>query len=507
MSQLSLLGKQRRSFLLHYVALLLLLMSSCSVQVVKAEMQATWTPNEQDQAQDGSGPLPLSMKQRQELLQLEQAILQAPDPEATLAQVAAANEMDPRELAGMLARNRRDLEQGGAGGMPSGGGNNIWQSLAATGAAVGQWAQRHPRTAVAVGTTVAMGAYTTWSLPRTGLVVSTRKSVWSKGATTVFAPPVAYLEQAMVRNAARPLSVTAAKEDWAKQITMESASVDKDDGQAIWLDKKTQLPKAIRQAVTATSVLTADDLRGAKFENTEADVVLEAAWEQAVDTVVGQRTLTEFCTAGDVRFFVDPENDDDDDEYSEEGILVVRGLGDWARHGLVPVRRVSPTAFDAAEDSTVALTLHTVQGAHWDGQIHVQLDLQPLDTEDDDEEEEEEAREDCLVVRVTLLIPKKGKAPPRKIAQRIVQAIHDSVVTSIRTRTRQTLARQSQSVRFQTAARNKASTRRGTRAAKERALEEMAADRRRRWQRDNPNSGSYRPSGDRMRSPNNAVYH
>jgi hypothetical protein len=34
----------------------------------------------------------------------------------------------------------------------------------------------------------------------------------------------------------------------------------------------------------------------------------------------------------------------------------------------------------------------------------------------------------------------------------------------------------------------------------------MAADRRRRWQRQNPNSGHYRPSGDRMRSPNNAVY-
>jgi hypothetical protein len=32
----------------------------------------------------------------------------------------------------------------------------------------------------------------------------------------------------------------------------------------------------------------------------------------------------------------------------------------------------------------------------------------------------------------------------------------------------------------------------------------MSVDRRRRWQRQNPDAGRYRPSGDRMRSPRTA---
>ena len=51
----------------------------------------------------------------------------------------------------------------------------------------------------------------------------------------------------------------------------------------------------------------------------------------------------------------------------------------------------------------------------------------------------------------------------------------------------------------------KASKKRNTRSSKERAIEEMAADRRRRWQRNNPNVGYYRPSNDRMKNPNNAI--
>ena len=55
-------------------------------------MEATWTPNEED-----GGPLPLSKKQRMELAQLDQAISNSPDPEATLRQVASSNGMDPQE--------------------------------------------------------------------------------------------------------------------------------------------------------------------------------------------------------------------------------------------------------------------------------------------------------------------------------------------------------------------------------------------------------------------------
>lgn len=73
-------------------------------------MEAKWTPNEQDA--DGGGPLPLSQAQRDQLTQLEQAIMSSQDPQSTLMQVAEANNMDPQELVNMLERNRRDMGGG-----------------------------------------------------------------------------------------------------------------------------------------------------------------------------------------------------------------------------------------------------------------------------------------------------------------------------------------------------------------------------------------------------------
>jgi hypothetical protein len=74
-------------------------------------MEATWTPNEQDD-NDG-GPLPLSQAHRDQLLQLEQAILASPDPQGTLMQVAQTNNMDPQDLVNMLERNHNEMSSGG----------------------------------------------------------------------------------------------------------------------------------------------------------------------------------------------------------------------------------------------------------------------------------------------------------------------------------------------------------------------------------------------------------
>ena len=73
---------------------------------VSAEMEAKWTPNEKD------GPaLPLSMDQRQQLVQLQQAIQSAPDPNGTLEQVAQSNGMSATDLYQMIEKNAQDLQQ------------------------------------------------------------------------------------------------------------------------------------------------------------------------------------------------------------------------------------------------------------------------------------------------------------------------------------------------------------------------------------------------------------
>jgi hypothetical protein len=155
------------------------------------------------------------------------------------------------------------------------------------------------------------------------------------------------------------------------------------------------------------------------------------------------------------------------------------------------VKEPSPADEEGAgseiSDSPVHLVLSTVPGYHWEGQIHVVVSL------------DGSAR---VVVDVAIIVPPKGRAVPQSVARTIVAALVESVSTSVQTRTRQSLSRSRQSSSFQQQARSKAGRRRESRQRKERELEEMAADRRRRWQRQNPNA-----SGDRMKSPNNALYH
>jgi hypothetical protein len=91
----------------------------------------------------------------------------------------------------------------------------------------------------------------------------------------------------------------------------------------------------------------------------------------------------------------------------------------------------------------------------------------------------------------------------KKKAEKLVSMLAKSMVTSILMQSKQTLARQSQSRGYRGRAQGRAMEKRHLRFENEKKQEEMAEDRRRRWQRGNPDAGRYRPSGHRMRSPNN----
>ena len=176
-------------------------------------------------------------------------------------------------------------------------------------------------------------------------------------------------------------------------------------------------------------------------------------------------------------------------------MLIVKGLGDYKRFGLVGLR-VTGKQVDyetTNSDDELYLSLSTWAGSHFDGQLHVAV------TRNTDRSNE-------LVVRVCLLLPKGGTKISRGPALTIVDQLATSIAESIRIRTLQVMARRSQSSSFAKAAKERAQNRRKTRQTKEQLMEEMAVDRRRRWQRSNPNSGHYRPSGERMQSPNSAMY-
>ena len=123
--------------------------------MVAAEMKASWTPNEDE------GPaMPLSMNQRQQLLQLQHAIQNSPDPNSTLQQVAQSNGMSPNDLYEMIEKNAQDLQQdpallselqqfaqsnGGGGGLGNSIPKLVMRMVTALVVAIRQSARQNPR--------------------------------------------------------------------------------------------------------------------------------------------------------------------------------------------------------------------------------------------------------------------------------------------------------------------------------------------------------------------------
>jgi hypothetical protein len=505
-----------------------------------ADTQIKWTPNEGGSNGDGgasAGPLPLSMKQRQQLLQLEQAIAQAPDPQATLEKVAQSNQMSPQDLLSMLQRNRSDLQQqqqpGGGGGIGAGGGaagssldlrNNALVKVGASAAwGVNRIARRHPRLFAAAVAALLVSAHVAHHAPKDGVVLlgpSPQRFRWGGagggGPTTLWMPPAGYCRSEFLESDAIPWTRRSGKqssEARSSTLSLEDLSAlfdvllpidrDEDDDERDsdrtpsqvhqisyqWLDRKALKQYReldLRQAALGQAVLALDDLvPAADPSHHHRDIAPSLALDAARDLLQDQ-LLTEFCQ---IRYH----------SRRDRGVLAVPGMGRWGFVGLLPFVKAEGPALprsegdggDPEDDTAVHLVLAAVPGYHWEGDIHVVVTLGDADS---------------IVVQAALVVPARGRAVSRAVAKRIVSSIVESLQTSIKTRTRQSLSRSRQSATFQRRAKDKADQRRQTRQKKEREMEEMAADRRRRWQRQNPNSGHYRPSGDRMRSPNNAVY-
>jgi hypothetical protein len=156
-----------RPSLLLFLFLLLLSVTGPSVCVA---LEATFTPNPDDAA--GHGPLPLSQNQRDQLSQLEHAIRSSPDPQATLNQVAQANNIDPSDLMAMLERNRSDMLGGGGGGpsrrsaVVSSWPQALLHILATLALLIRRMASKHPQAFGASVSALLLMVYVAWSVPR-----------------------------------------------------------------------------------------------------------------------------------------------------------------------------------------------------------------------------------------------------------------------------------------------------------------------------------------------------
>ena len=463
-------------------AILVLLFVATTLPTATA-IEAKWTPSEDSQ------PLPQSMKQRNQLLELENTIRSSPNPEETLVRVAEANQMDPKDLWDMLSRNRQDLEAAGIltgnNNGRSGRSNILWNLVTSLAAITANSARKNPRSFVLTVSVLSFILYGAISAPRTGLAISSQRHLLSRGPTTVWRPPTSYVHAFLESKS--ELSVKATREfpDLSKALEGTADSV--------WHKFKKSESSDLRHAACTQSVIDPSDFIESDGEDEDSDT---SADEQQIEYVIEllMDHASQTMAALDLTEFVEPDDSVRNVVASgkKKTALIVSKLGDWGRFGLQPllVTHMESSTNEEEQEETMELTLGTIKGGHFDGYIQISARL----------------KDSKLFLQTALYFSKNGKELSQSIALRIVEQINSSLEKSLRTRTKQSLARRSQSSNLSGSARRQALKRRHSRFAKEQAMEEMAAERRRRWQRSNPNSGSYRPSGDRMRSPNNAVY-
>jgi hypothetical protein len=422
------------------------------------EEEIKWTPNE-DAA---NAPLPLSMNQRQQLLQLDQTIRSSPDPNGTLQQVAEQNGMSPQDLVNMLEKNARDLAQDPSLIQPKTVVSVITKVLASVGVIISQSAKKNPRSFTLTVSILLLLIYSRIMIPRTGMHVSR--------GTTLFPPHQRYLQKLADSPTLErcPLSIQTKKTKW-DDLKLES------DGVEV---HKLARSNELVQAVSAQFTLTIEDFVEEDDDEEEdldaKEELLDLIFESASSTLL-EREWTDFAPGSKpLKSAVSSK---------KHGVLMVPGLGAIGRYGLI--RWQITQQLETDRDASVTLT--SLKGDFFDGQIHL------------------EARRyrSKVVLRAHLGVPKRGRKMNKKIASKVVNDLVESVERSISQRTRQSLARRSIGKRFKSASHARALERRSTRFDREKEIEEMAEDRRRRWQRTNPDAGRYRPSGHRQKSPNN----
>lgn len=484
-------------------------------------LEATWTPNDADNVDQGGdgGPLPMSLAQRKQLLELESAIVQSQDPQATLSHVAQQNGLSPEDLVGMLNRNRKDLEQSGqleqmqseinAGMMQAqgaGGGrtmsatlprrilgliSSIFVALMKTTAVQ---ISRKPKQSMIVALMLIATFLVSYNAPRNGIVVPL-----SSGHTTILHPPNDYVENWFVNkwtsangwknSLPAPSQKKGSKSKKLFGVGMTSSlEIDISNAQEEEITvETTRDEEGYALITTAYKLISKDDDTANEDED---DLSAEAYIQESVKSIFHERKFSEFISAKSIRFrsfLVSAEGSGNEDDVIEGATLVMKRLGYFGRYGVEPLCFSYELEEEEDEPITHCIGYHTLKGGHFDGEIKFSV----------------EQTDEGMVVSVSLACPKGGRAPPVRLAKALTSSLVESIVESTAMRMKQTMSRRNQSKLYRARASGSASLKRHLRYEQEKLQEEMAAERKRKWKRNNPDAGHYRPSGHRLKSPNN----
>ena len=465
-------------------------------------IEASFTPAPDKDTGTTDGPLPLSQNQRNQLLQLEQQIAQSPNPNETLQKVAEANGMQAQELGDLLMRNRRDMQMangggGGSMGMVDSLPRKMIRLMSTFVMLTCKSATLHPRSATIITLAVFSIMYIMYSAPRSGIVISGGPGILSSGFTTVLSPPTEYLSKYLTADKFHHLKESKPGLEDGKLSQVFACDEEEDGVHVAKLSKKEKkkfsLCVSAKKTVPFELLLPSEEelelmhekeLKTAASNVDDEDlmsVIEEKAWEDSIDlafktgeSIIAARRFSEFISSSpnSIRFVARGGTMD-------KAALVVKSMGDWKRYGVQPLR----VAREENSEGISSVIYYTLKGGHFDGEFLVSV-------------EKNDGEDPSVHVTVTLLIPKGGRKISTKLASNMVSMLANSITTSTMTTARQTLSRRLQSTIYRGKAKTRATEKRQVAFENIQKMEEMAADRRRRWQRSNEGSGgSYRPTG------------
>ena len=490
-------------------------------------LEATFTPNPADSPENGgSGPLPQSMEQRKQLLELSVAIAQTPDPASTLSHVAQQNGITADELGAMLDRNTKDLQESGQlEEMLQGVQANLAAQSAGRGAsgtlprrAIGLFSSvimgitkgaasqiaKHPKHSSIFATAVILSALMMHNIPKNGLAISSGTSPISRGHSTLLNPPIEYAQNfyldAWVKGkweSSLPEPVKAKKSKAKKQsnggvgmtrYVKNNYSETRDDDVCI----TTELDRdELSLVTTASQTISIQGCLG-NGQDVDEDNGLDEAMEimlESISTLFDDRKFSEYTLAKSALKWRSVVVADGENDALEGAVMTMRLLGDFGRYGIQPFCHSYELDEENANDSTMirCVAFHTLKGGHFDGELKFSVN-----SRDDNS---------GVVISVTLAIPQGGRSPPIRLAESMVKSLTSSIIRSSQLRIKQTSSRRNQSKHYRARSAARAKEKRHLKYEQEKLQEEMAAERKRKWKRNNPDAGHYRPSGHRLRGP------
>jgi len=496
------------------------LASQWTVCNVVVAIEATWTPVEED---GNGGPLPLSQNHRNQLTQLDQAISSSPNPTQTLKQVAEANQMDPKELYDLLMRNRRDMQSAdqqssrGAGIAMNTFPLRIMKLLQSFFLVLFGYARRDPKRFGTILSILFASWYFYYTVPRTGVVLSsTNRLLLSSGFTTLFEPPkefvLSYLQRQRGHNLlsfSRDVNINLVGDDSLKDnkysVTCRKLVPINDLQQLFEKQQKISLQKGDTHS-------NAIEFKDDNIQSAPSRGIDDLIYESACN-VVRQRRFDEFKSSKKhelVAFYsLLPRETSSKSrlvqQYSRSKItknqlaaVIVLGMGDFGRYGIQPLQQIYEFEDENDSVSKFSVGFATLKNGHFDGELAVSVTREARNPENETDSFQ------GVSISVSIVIPSNGRMSlSKKLCTKITQELCQSLLRSAVMDARRHMAQHIQSSSYHDKTNEMATERRRAKTDNIAKMEAMDENRRRRWQRQNPNSGHYRPSGERMRSPNN----